>query len=194
MFGPVCQLELLRVARRGRHHFFRTLLVVYLAGQVVVFGIAIWARIRLDGSPGDRTVASQLLEAGLYLLILEQWAVIVLTTPALAAGSITDEKTTGTLQHLLACPLDSWDIVCGKWLAQMAQVLGLTLPFAPLIVLLGEIAGLPAVDLLAVLLHGLAPVPALAAVAILCSVWCRQTNQAVLFTYLVLALAGCSFS
>jgi ABC-type transport system involved in multi-copper enzyme maturation permease subunit len=121
------------------------------------------------------------------VLVVQQQIVALLTTPAFAAGSITDEKVTGSLAHLFTAPLDSWEILRGKWLAQMLQGLLLVLPGFPAILLASSLLGLSPGQILPLLLQPLPLIAFLTAAGLLASVWARSTPSAVLALYLTLA-------
>lgn len=190
MLGPVFWLELLRVARRGAHHRLRWFLSLALTGETAVFLLLYWSLMNPFFGPPTPRGADGFLVQGLEWLLLQQLAVVVLVAPALAAGSISDEKATGTLQHLLTTPLESRHIIVGKWLAQGAQVALLTLPGAQLLALAGAIVGLLPAEVLALALLPLVPLPALVAASLLASVWSRRTASAITRLYVVLAAGG----
>jgi ABC-type transport system involved in multi-copper enzyme maturation permease subunit len=77
------------------------------------------------------------------------------------------------------------EIILGKLLARMAQVGLLIIAGLPVLCFIGVWAGLHPPMMLAVFLVTVAPVFALAAAALLASVWARQTRDAVLGLYAV---------
>jgi hypothetical protein len=201
MLGPVFWLELLRVARRGGHHRLRWGVVLALVGEAAVFLLLCWSILHplfrpMQGAAADAWLRAAwlriagLVSWGLEWLVLQQLAVVVLVAPALAAGSISDEKATGTLDHLLATPLESRHIIVGKWLAQMMQMAILILPGIPMVVLAGAIVGLGTAEVVALALLPLVPLPALVAASLLASVWSRRTASAIIRLYVVLAAGG----
>src|SRR5262249_11181529 len=140
---------------------------------------------------GSRTTSAEtglLLQAVLAGLVLQQMTVALLAVPAFAAGSISDEKITGTLEHLLATPLESRHIIVGKWLAQLIQSIVLPLPTTPLICPAAASVGLPWPGLTTLVLLPLIPLPALDAASLVSSVWARHTISAIAWLYAVLGL------
>src|SRR5262249_44963195 len=101
------------------------------------------------------------------------------------AGAITDEKSRGTLEHLLTADLTSWEILVGKLCGRIAQVLVLVMAGMPLVALLAGYAGLGPLLVLAIFLVTLPPVFSLGAASLLASVWVRQTRDAVVSVYLL---------
>jgi ABC-type transport system involved in multi-copper enzyme maturation permease subunit len=191
MLGPVFRLEMLRAARRGQHQRLRILIALALGGETAVFMLLFWSKMHpvgfLPPGPTGKDVAGAFVQEGLQWLVLQQLAVLLLIAPAQAAGSISDEKETGTLQHLLSTPLESRDIIVGKWLAHVVQVAYLWLPGVPLVLLLAGIVGLTWPERVSLVLFPLVPLPALVAGSLLASVWSRRTTSAVIRVYLVLA-------
>jgi ABC-type transport system involved in multi-copper enzyme maturation permease subunit len=192
MLGPVFRMELLRAARRGQHHRLRALYAVALAGEAAVLLVLVWSKNNplFGGPPTTPEALGALWFGALGWLVVQQLLVLLLAAPAFAAGSVSDEKTTGTLQHVLATPLESRHLIVGKWLAQVVQLAVLGLPAVPLVVLLGRVVGLPPSGLLALVLLPLLPLPGLVAAALLASVWSKETTSAVARLYLALAAAG----
>src|SRR5437763_6554701 len=123
MLGPVFSAEMLRAGRRGRAHVLRWVYAGWLCLQL--FYLSEQARQPLHYGvvpPGQAAVAAGFARHFLDLVLAQQFLLVVLVTPAFVAGAITDEKTRGTLQNLLAAHLTPADIVLGKLVARGAQV------------------------------------------------------------------------
>ena len=186
MVGPVLRQELLLAGRRGPARVIRLLyagwlLVLLLACfggfQMERFARSLFTR---DHRPFDLIELAAFTRSFLGLLLGQHFVVLALATPALAAGAITDEKARGTLQYLLTAALRPGEVVLGKLLGRCWQVLLLALPALPLIAFLAAFAGLDPGGLAALALASVLFVFALAAAALLASVWARQTRDAVL--------------
>lgn len=195
MLGPVLYLEMLLGGRRGRQHIFRWLYGAWIVGQLLFY----YAMYRLDlatsswgpygyGRP-DPAATGRFAGGFVEMFVVQQFLLVLLATPAFTAGAITDEKTRGTLQHLLTAHLTAGEIVLGKLLGRLAQVGILVLAGLPALCFIGVFAGLDPPLLLAVLAATAVPLFALGAASILVSVWSRQTRDAVLILYTV--GAGC---
>ncbi|MCG8591718.1 MAG: ABC transporter permease [Proteobacteria bacterium] len=70
--------------------------------------------------------------------IASMWLVLLFTVPAVTMGLFANEKSNGTQELLLTCPLSIWEIVVGKFLAAAAFVLVMVavLAFFPAILFL----------------------------------------------------------
>jgi ABC-type transport system involved in multi-copper enzyme maturation permease subunit len=194
MISPILDLELLQGSRRNGLLWLRRIYTGWLVLQFLFF---YWLYLiqayapRAFGAEVNINAAAQFVDSCLSTLILQQFWVMALATPALTAGAITDEKTRGTLQYLLTADVGGWDIVLGKMLGRIWQVFLLILASLPLVTFLAVLQGLPLPLLAGPYLLILIPGFAIASFSLLASVWCRQTRDAVLIVYLsVLLVAG----
>jgi ABC-type transport system involved in multi-copper enzyme maturation permease subunit len=123
-------------------------------------------------------------------LIVQQFILLALCTPALTAGAITDEKTRGTLQYLLTADVTGREIIVGKLFGRVWQILILSLTSLPMICFLVGLGGYHPIAIAVPYLLVLVPVFAIASASMLASVWCRQTRDAVLVVYFGLFVAA----
>src|SRR5262249_2360617 len=121
--------------------------------------------------------------------IVQQLILLILITPVLTAGAVTDEKTRGTLQYLLTTDLLSWHIILGKLLRRLAQLAIPALRGPPLLSCVGTCAAGPPLALRCMVAVSVLPLLALGSASILASVWCRQTRDAVLGLYAAATVA-----
>jgi ABC-type transport system involved in multi-copper enzyme maturation permease subunit len=170
--------------RRSPSHFLRWIYAGWLIVQLPFFMITTrsWQR-----SPEANFVDF----AGAFLqgFLLQHFAILILLTPAFVAGAISDEKVRGTLQYLLTADLRPGEIVLGKLLGRLYQVLLLTLVGLPMLCFLGVFGGLDGGMLLAFLGQTLLVAFGIGAASLLASVWARHTRDAVLALY-ALGVAG----
>lgn len=192
MIGPVLYQELLLGARRGRQHLFRRILTGWLVFQFLAFYFIYLIQSQALAHLMFNDVRVEPSATGWFAgtlfdwLMVQQLFVVLIATPALTAGAITDEKATGTLQYLLAADLTEWEILAGKLLGRAAQVVVLALCAVPLIGFVGVFAGLDLLLLAAAVGVSLVPVLGLGALSLLASVWSRQTRDAVIGVYCML--------
>jgi ABC-type transport system involved in multi-copper enzyme maturation permease subunit len=187
MLGPVFFLELRLAVRRGRLNTFR---YAYGGWCLLQFTLLLFLLFQSESNPAALgTGVWPFLNGSFHFFVLQQFIFLVLATPAFVAGAITDEKSQGTLQHLLTADLTTREIVIGKFLGRMAQVALMALAGWPLICFLGGYAhvGLPAL-LATALLTGLVFFVQGAA-SVWASVRSKQTREAVLRVYAWSALA-----
>src|SRR4051812_49309040 len=112
MIGPVLHQELLLGSRRNRLHIFRWIYAGWLVFLLLWFYLQSQVEenerwydyVSQGGDPSrfiyrspPQVVGGKFVEA----FVLQQMILLLLATPPLVAGAITDEKRRGTLQHLL---------------------------------------------------------------------------------------------
>ncbi len=200
MIGVVLQQEWLLGGRRARLHLLRWIYGAWLI-VLLLYGYARHLHdehqrllARASGNSSTFLMRSSAPEmVGQWFaetFVTQQLLLLALMTPAFVGGAIAEEKRRGTLQYLLTADLEARHIVVGKLLARAAQVILVALAGLPLFALLAGFGGVQPifVPILAVAL--LAPMFGLASMALLASVWCRQSRDAVLALYVVGALAG----
>jgi ABC-type transport system involved in multi-copper enzyme maturation permease subunit len=187
MVGPVLYQEMLLGARRNRAYFFRWFYAGWIVLQLcgLLFVQAMGGLVRQQNF---NAVFAEFCQSYLPTLITQHYLVLVLATPVLTAGAITDEKWRGTLQHLLVSALEPWEILLGKLVARLYQVWLIALTPLPVLCFLGVFGGLDLLMLLALGLSSLAMAGALGAMSLLASVLCRHTRDAVLAVYVSLAI------
>lgn len=187
--GPVFNAELLTTSRRARYYALR-----FGFGLFLLF--LFWInrpetrRIYYDGADSGLTI-SEVAAIGsqlFYALAVAQAVGVLLMTPAMVAGAITEEKQRKTLHYLLASRLTSAEIVLGKMAARMMHILAfltLALPFLAVLPLYGGVNPSHAF-----MFYALCASTAfqLGSLAMLMSVWTRRTRDAVFGTYLFAAL------
>lgn len=204
MFAAIVHQEMLLGGRRNRLYLFRWIYAAWLVVQVIYFYAefeqqqALLVRPRLMPVMGrgmgwqvpepptlpvsaPHIVGMRFAEA----FVWQQLLLLVLATPALVAGAITDEKRRGTLLYLLSAGVDSRSILLGKLVGRMCQVLAVALAGVPLFALLGGLAGVDLLTLFVLTVQFFLSLSALASAALLASVLSRQTRDAVLSLYLI---------
>src|SRR6266478_3058523 len=178
MVGPVVYMEMVLGSRRGRQYIFRWIYAAWLVLQLLYFYWNYWINT-IFATPAlfpTAVVSEHFVETFLF----QQLILMVLATPAFAAGAITDEKNRGTLQYLLTADLSAWHIVVGKLLGRTSQVAVLALTGLPMLCFFGVFGGLEPLSLMAALLVAVIPLFALGSATMLASVWSKQTRDAVL--------------
>jgi ABC-type transport system involved in multi-copper enzyme maturation permease subunit len=195
MVGPVLHQEMLLGGRRNRLHVLRWLYAGLLVIEIIVLFLSFQseelARAQRNFMMGgaeayNRTSAPEVVgERFAVLFVRQQMILLLLVTPAFVAGAITDEKRSGTLSYLVLTDLEARHIVLGKIVARLAQVALVMLAGLPLFALLAGFGGIQPITMLFSVLVLILPLFGLASAALLASVWCRQTRDAVLGLYLV---------
>lgn len=184
MVGPVLYQEMMLGARRNRAYVFRWCYATWLLLQFLfsLLGAAL-STVGPRGHPFDFTDFAEFSRGYLHLVVTQHYLLLLLATPVLTAGAITDEKWRGTLQYLLVTELFPWEILLGKLIGRVYQVVLIGLTPLPLICFVGVFGGLDLSMLGAMMASSLVMVFALGSMSLLASVVCRHTRDAVLGLY-----------
>ncbi|MFO0809805.1 MAG: ABC transporter permease subunit [Gemmataceae bacterium] len=175
MFAAMFQAEMLRAARRGHAHVLRWCFAGWLVLQILYF-------FQTEDAQRFSTNARQFVN----VLLIQQFVILALVTPAFAAGAITDEKARDTLESLFTTHLGSAAIVGGKLVARALQVALLGLATLPVVAFFGPFGGVPPEFVVVFLAVSVLLLFAVSSVSLLASVWTRQTRTAVIAVYAVI--------
>ncbi len=188
LLGPVFGYELVRMARRRRYFWFRTLYALVLFGLLgwvyLIWTLEIrprYGRVR----PADMAVFAS---AVFYGFMGIQYVLVVLLTPLYTAGTIAEEKDRKTMEFVLATDLRDQEIVLGKWLARLGNLTLLVLAGLPLLSFVQFLGGIDPDLLLAGFAATGLTMLSLGALGMLCSVFARKARDAIILTYLLAAL------
>ena len=184
MINPI-----LASSARRRMRSMRTALIITVYGLVI---FAIGLAVAFGGMLGD-TVNIYTMQKGLeayVVMMIVQFALLVLVTPAMTAGSIAGERERQTLDLLLVTNTGSVRIVMGKLMEALGFIALLvvsTLPAMGLVVLTGSIS---IWQLLTGLLFLVVTAFAALSVGIFTSALMRRTVAATVTAYLLVLFIG----
>ena len=196
MASPVLDFDLMRGSRSSGLILLRRLCTGWLVLQFLFFywlyllNSNLLGHYVMRGQKVEPDAAVAFVNSATSTLIVQQFLLLALCTPALTAGAITDEKTRGTLQYLLTADVTGWEIIVGKLFGRVWQILILSLTSLPMICFLTGLGGYHPIAIAVPYVLVLVPVFAIASASLLASVWCRQTRDAVLVVYLGLFAAA----
>ncbi|MGL4420002.1 MAG: ABC transporter permease subunit [Gemmataceae bacterium] len=148
IIGPLFAWELIRLARRGQDARARSILAVVLLLVLFLFVLfwfpdATFEELMFGGQQSIKIEdSSRFAEQFSFTLLLAQLAVMVLLTPAYAAGSIAEEKERKTFHYLLVSDLTNRELVLGKFLARSLFLLGVMFAGLPILALTGLVGGI----------------------------------------------------
>lgn len=186
LVGPVLFYDLLTTARRGRFVLLRF-------AYAVVLLLILWL-----SSPDGITVpllgvgrAQQMekfAQAFAFTFFKIQFIAVLLLTPAFTAGAIAEEKDRKTIDFLLATDLRDPEILLGKLVGRLARMLLLILTGLPILSLTQLWGGVDPEIVLAGFAATVLTMLSLASFSILVSVYARKSRDAILISYLGIAL------
>jgi ABC-type transport system involved in multi-copper enzyme maturation permease subunit len=141
--GPLFWYELVALARRGQQPRLRALLVGLLLVGLFVTYLREFRGQELAGLTGGARLdqSARFAEAFLTAFLVAQLLAVVLITPAVVGGAITEEKEHGTLDFLRSSLLTNREIVLGKLAARLAFVGGVLLAGLPVLALTSLFGG-----------------------------------------------------
>ncbi|MCP4455462.1 MAG: ABC transporter permease subunit, partial [Planctomycetes bacterium] len=184
--GPIFGKELRVSSRRRRTYVQRTVYLILL----LVFISIVWANLHVTAS--SSAGASQLMaQAGtrvVTMIVVFQYVVLQLLAIAMLSTAISDEVSHQTLGVLMTTPITSFQIVMGKLLSRVFQLLviaGITLPALSILRVFG---GVPWSFILASLCITVTTVLFTGALSLLFSIRSRQAHGVIIRTLVVLFL------
>lgn len=174
-------------ARRRMRTVKTPIILTACLAALLVFSLALLRDFMGQGLTVDRVRRST--EWFVWATALE-FALIVLVAPALGAGSVAGERERQTLDPLVTTGVGARRIVTGKLMEQYAFLLLILLCGAPIMTLSCVTGGMPAGDVLAVMLALAVMALAALSVGMLMSVICRRSLTAVIGAYLMIFAIG----
>jgi len=144
IFGPIFDKELRVSSRRRRNYVLRSGFCVVLG----VFILSMWY-----STVGVRSSGTMLYQVSRYSQVSQnviisfvwfQFIAAQLIAIIMLSSSVSDEIRTGTLSVLMTTPVDSFQIVTGKLLSKLLQVillLAISLPVLAIIRVFGGVQG-----------------------------------------------------
>ncbi len=143
LFGPIFDKELRVASRRRRNYFLRSGYVILLS----FFILSVWYSIIGIRSSGTSLYQvsrfSQLGRGVIISFVWFQFVVAQLIAIVMLSSSISDEIHTGTLSVLLTTPINSFQIVTGKLLSKLLQLILLLAISLPLLAIIRIFGGVP---------------------------------------------------
>ena len=143
LFGPIFDKELRVSSRRRKNYVLRFAYILLLS----IFILSIWYStlgIRSSGSTVYRI--SRFSSAGRHIITTIAWFQFVaaqLIAIVMLSSSVSDEIRTGTLSVLMTTPISSFQIVTGKLLSKLLQLMLLLAISLPLLAIVRIFGGVP---------------------------------------------------
>ncbi len=145
MTGPIFAKELRVASRRKRNYLLRFLYVLLLT----VFIVIVWCSAVERAGPGQRSVSyqtSRMSAAGIAIvttIVIFQFLASQLVAVIMLSTTISDEIYNKTLGVLMTTPINSFQIVSGKLLSRLLQVVLLIATSLPLLAVVRIFGGVP---------------------------------------------------
>ncbi|MBY0589418.1 ABC transporter permease subunit [bacterium] len=182
--GPIFGWELTTLARRARYFVLR-------AGYAALLALVMWFAYQMAFS--WNIFGSTLLQrsatfaSGFYHAFTSvQLFVALFLTPAFVAAAIPQEKERRTIEYLFVSDLRSREIVLGKLLARVMNLLMILLVGVPVVALAGLFGGVNYLSLLANTAATIMVMLSVAGLSMLVSIYSSTTRQSLFNTYAIL--------
>jgi ABC-type transport system involved in multi-copper enzyme maturation permease subunit len=139
LVGPLFGWELVRLARRGHDARARFILAATLLFVLTAFTqVWFWGVSPADvflGTSQSLTIeeSARFGRSFAFTFVVAQLAVMLLLTPAYAAGGISEEKERQTLTYLLVSDLTSREVFFGKFAGRLVFLLGILFAGLPIL-------------------------------------------------------------
>lgn len=141
LFGPIFDKELRVSSRRRRNYFLRFAYILLLS----VFILSVWySTLGIRSSGSTVYLASRLSQAGkriITTIVWFQFVVAQLIAIVMLSSSISDEIRTGTLSVLMTTPISNFQIITGKLLSKLLQLMLLLAISLPLLAIIRVFGG-----------------------------------------------------
>ena len=184
--GPIFAKELRVSSRRRRNYTLRSLYLFLLTGLLGV--VWIWL-IERGGSAPYR--ASRMAEAGKMVIVCTVWfqfCVTQVVAVVMLSTSISDEIYNRTLGLLMTTPISSFQIVMGKLLSKLLQLILLLAISLPLLAIVRVFGGVPWGYVVSSLCVTLTTMIFFGSLSLLFSVFTRRAYIVIIMTVLALFL------
>ena len=184
LIGPVFSREVAIAPRRTRFYFGR-------AAHAAILLLICWtAWLLLTGTQRVRDVGDLARFGTMLFQILAslQLVLVLFLSALLAAGAVAQEKDRKTLVLLLLTRLTNSELVLGRLLASLLQVLVMLAAAVPVFMLVALLGGISHAQIARVFAVTLATVLACGSLGSTLALWREKTFQALALTILVLVL------
>ncbi len=141
--GPVFDKELRVSSRRRRSYVLR---VGYIALLSIFILFAWYSTVAFRGSGSGVYQVSRLSQAAIRMattIVWFQFIVAQVLAVVMLSSAISDEVTTGTLGVLMTTPITNYQIVTGKLLSKLLQLMLLLAISLPLLSIVRVLGGVP---------------------------------------------------
>lgn len=182
MINPVLRREAITTMRSWKTYAALVLFVgIATLGAGLYIHTAMYYNYNLSFDPSDMIWMYVLLAA-------VQMGLVMLTTPAIAAGSISGERERQTLDLLLVTKMSPLSIILGKLMSSLAYILLLVVAMLPVFAIIFYFGSISVIQLLQLFLFVLCNSCMVGAVSVFLSCRFKKTITSIVFMYLIIGL------
>jgi ABC-type transport system involved in multi-copper enzyme maturation permease subunit len=196
LLGPILFYDLVTTARRNRFFIIRYVCLLTLVGLLLFVNFVLGMMGSGEGgaSPAD---AQKLVQVYFVIFVVVQSVFLIALTPAYVAGSIAEEKERQTLEFVLATDLQNREIVFGKLVSRLANLLMIFMSGIPILSILQFLGGIDPIFIVSWAAATGVALVSLSSLCLLNSVLNRRARDAIALSYFCifgyLILSGASW-
>ena len=193
LIGPILPWELTTLARRKRYFALRVIYACVLLFMMWTAYDFAFGDTFFGGPHGQSLTRISRFAAGFYQsFLLTQGIIVLCLTPAFVATALPQEKERKTIEYLFVSDLGNHEIVLGKILARLANLLAILLVGVPVIAFAGLFGGIDYLGLLLGTTATAATMVSIASMSFVVSLYSSTTRAALINAYgmLFFILAG----
>lgn len=184
--GPIFDKELRTSSRRRRNYVLR---FVYLAFLTFFITIVWLDDVHYSGSAVYRV--SRMAKTGQLIIVCIAWLQFCMTQLAaviMLSTSISDEIYNRTLGLLMTTPINSFQIVMGKLLSKLLQLILLLLISLPLLAIVRVLGGVPWGYVISSLCITLTTIIFVGSISLFFSIFSRRPYKVIIITFLLIGI------
>jgi ABC-type transport system involved in multi-copper enzyme maturation permease subunit len=184
--GPIFNKELRVSSRRRRNYVLRFLYIALLTAFLAL----VWIEAMGQSGSGVYRV-SRMAEAGKAIIVYIVWfqfCAVQILAVIMLSNSISDEIYHRTLGLLMTTPISSFQIVMGKLLSKLLQLILLMAISLPLLAIIRVMGGVPWNYLISSLCITLTTVIFVGSLSLFFSIFSRRTYVVIIVTIIILGV------
>jgi len=143
LFGPILDKELRVSSRRKRNYLLRSTYIVLLGLFILSFWISTITLRNTNPATFQASRSAMIGKQITIMIIWFQFIVSQLIAMVMLSSSISDEIRAGTLGVLMTTPVNSVQIIIGKFVSKLLQVFLLVAISFPLLSIIRVLGGVP---------------------------------------------------
>jgi len=184
LLGPVFSVEIVTSARRARYFVLRTAYALILL--LLLWSVYETARIRSASLELNIRQTAELTAGFFSSVAYLQLIAVLLVGPAIAAGTIAEERQRRTIEYLFTTDLSNREIILDKLAGRLLLITYLIVVGLPILATFRLFGGISLDVLIILFVVTASTMIVVASVSVCISVWSTKPRDAVLRTYLVL--------
>lgn len=182
LFGPVLLYDLIRMTRRGRYFLLR---ILYGAALLLLLYMTFESTLGIHSASAPSNALANFAAQFFYNFMLLQFFAVLLLTPAYVGGAIAEEKVRQTMDYLLTTDLKNREIILGKLVSRLANLVLFFLAGLPILSLIQLFGGISPELLWSGFAATLLSLVSLSSISLWFSTQAKKPRDAIVLSYLL---------